>query len=107
MRDYRTLPPLEVVGAQGCRLQLADGRTLIDGISSWWCKSLGHGHPRVRAALIQQLHSFEHVITAGFTFEGLVRLCERLLGLANGLGPTSYGASAPAGHSGGHFARVF
>ncbi|HEY0707441.1 MAG TPA: aminotransferase class III-fold pyridoxal phosphate-dependent enzyme, partial [Polyangia bacterium] len=107
MRDHQTLPPLAVVGAEGSHLHLADGRRLIDGIASWWCKSLGHGHPRVRAALVQQLDAFEHVITAGFTYDALVRLCERLLALANGLGPERYGAGAPAGHPGGHFGHVF
>ena len=29
-------PPLPVVSSNGCRLRLADGRELIDGISSWW-----------------------------------------------------------------------
>ncbi|HEY0713405.1 MAG TPA: aminotransferase class III-fold pyridoxal phosphate-dependent enzyme, partial [Polyangia bacterium] len=107
MRDHQTLPPLEVVGAAGSHLHLADGRRLLDGISSWWCKSLGHGHPHVRAALAGQLERFEHVITAGFTYDALVRLCERLLALANGSGPASYGADAPPGHPGGHFAHVF
>jgi adenosylmethionine-8-amino-7-oxononanoate aminotransferase len=108
MRDHQTLPPLEVVGAEGSRLHLADGRSLIDGISSWWCKSLGHGHPHVRAALARQLNAFEHVITAGFTYDALVRLCERLLNLANDLGRESYGAHAPEPrHPRGHFGHVF
>ena len=83
MRDYRDFPPVVVTGARGCRLELADGRAVLDGISSWWCKSLGHGHPRLRRALESQLAAFEHVITAGTTSEPLVRLCERLLEVAN------------------------
>ena len=79
MRDYQNFPPLEVVGASGCRLQLADGRTVLDAISSWWCKSLGHGHPRLRAALTAQAEKFEHVILANTTNAPVVRLCERLL----------------------------
>src|SRR6266545_4112043 len=54
MRDYRDFPPLEIVGARGTRLQLADGRQVLDAIASWWCKSLGHGHPRLIAALPAQ-----------------------------------------------------
>jgi adenosylmethionine---8-amino-7-oxononanoate aminotransferase len=107
MRDHRALPPLEVKSAAGCRLHLADGRTLYDAISSWWCKSLGHGHPGVRAAIERQLQSFEHVIVAGFTHEPLVRLCERLVALGNGLGPEHFGAGAPPGRVPGHFAHVF
>jgi adenosylmethionine-8-amino-7-oxononanoate aminotransferase len=107
MRDYRDFPPLEVVGAEGCRLELADGRTVLDAISSWWCKSLGHGHPRVRAALEAQLGRFEHVIAAGTTNDPLVRLCERLLAMANGLPPARWGSQAPPGRQPGHFGKVF
>jgi adenosylmethionine-8-amino-7-oxononanoate aminotransferase len=91
MRDYADFPPLEVVGASGSRLQLADGRTLIDAISSWWCKSLGHGHPRLRAALHRQADRFEHVILANTTNDVVVRLSERLASLAPGLGRVFYG----------------
>jgi adenosylmethionine-8-amino-7-oxononanoate aminotransferase len=107
MRHYREFPPVEVVAARGCRLELADGRTLLDGISSWWCKSLGHGHPRLRRALEAQLDRFEHVIVAGTTNEPLVRLCERLLALANGRAASEWGPAAPPGRRPGHFGKVF
>ncbi len=107
MRDYRDLPPLEVVGAQGCRLRLADGREIYDAISSWWCKSLGHGHAGLRAALHDQIDRFEHVIVAGLTHRPLVSLCERLLAFANGHPPESYRSDAPAGRRPGPYGRVF
>jgi adenosylmethionine-8-amino-7-oxononanoate aminotransferase len=111
MRDYRTFPPLKVVSASGCRLTLADGRDVLDAISSWWCKSLGHGHPRLRAALIAQAERFEHVILANTTNEPIVRLCERLLAAANGQGVAAWGpagALSTPGHAvPGHFAKVF
>ena len=107
MRDYLDFPPLEVVGARGTRLQLADGRSVFDAISSWWCKALGHGHPHLAAALRRQLEAFEHVITANTTSAPLVRLCERLLAAANGHPPAAWGASAPAGRRAGHFGKVF
>src|SRR4051812_37358270 len=102
MRDYRDFPPLEVVGAQGCRLRLADGREILDAISSWWCKSLGHGHPRLRAALIAQAERFEHVILANTTNEPIVRLSERLCALADV--PAASGQQPAARH---HFSHVF
>jgi adenosylmethionine-8-amino-7-oxononanoate aminotransferase len=89
MQDYLAFPPLEIVGAQGCHLHLADGRRIIDGISSWWCKSLGHGHPRLRAALKAQADRFEHVILANTTSELVVSYCEELLAVAN------HGTDAP------------
>jgi len=107
MRDYHAFPPLEVVGAHGSRLRLADGRELIDAIASWWCKSLGHGHPHLRAALIAQAEAFEHVILANTTNAPVVRLCERLLALGNGLGPAAWGPRAPVGRIPGWFGKVF
>jgi adenosylmethionine-8-amino-7-oxononanoate aminotransferase len=93
-RDFQVFPPFEVVAASGCRLRLEDGREILDAISSWWCKSLGHGHPRLRAALIAQAERFEHVIIANATSAPLVRLCERLCAAANGRAPAVWGAPA-------------
>jgi adenosylmethionine-8-amino-7-oxononanoate aminotransferase len=107
MRDYDDFPPLEVVSAAGSRLRLADGREILDAISSWWCKALGHGHPRLAAALRAQLEAFEHVITANTTNAPLVRLCERLLAAANGAPAEAWGPDAPPGRVAGHFGKVF
>ena len=83
MQDYREFPPLTISGASGCHLELADGRRLIDAISSWWCKSLGHRHPRLTAALKAQADAFEHVILANTTNEPVVAFCEELLAVVN------------------------
>ena len=107
MRDYRDFPPLEVVAASGCRITLSDGAKILDAISSWWCKSLGHGHPHLRAAIVEQLDRFEHVIVANTTSGGLVRLCERLLAVGNGEPPSAFAAGAPGGRRPGHFGKVF
>lgn len=107
MRDYRAFPPLPIAGASGVRLRLTDGREIYDAISSWWCKALGHRHPRLMAALRAQTEAFEHVITANTTSEPLVRLCERLLAAANGLPASTWGPGAPAGRKPGHFGKVF
>jgi len=96
MRDYQDFPPLEIVSARGTRLVLADGREVLDAISSWWCKSLGHGHPGVRARLQAQLDRFEHVITANTTNAPLVELCERLLRMANGAPAAAWGPNTGA-----------
>jgi adenosylmethionine-8-amino-7-oxononanoate aminotransferase len=83
MSDYQDFPPLPVVSASGCRLRLADGREILDAISSWWCKSLGHGHPAITAAIRNQLDRFEHVILANTTNELIVGFAESLLAAAN------------------------
>lgn len=77
MKDFETYPPLIIEKAQGSYLYTNKG-SLIDAISSWWCKSLGHGHPAVIAAIKDQLDCFEHVITANTTHSALVELAEEL-----------------------------
>lgn len=107
MRDHRVFPPLEVVSAAGGWLTLADGRRIFDAISSWWCKSLGHGHPKLTAALVAQAQCFEHVILANTTNDPVVTFCERLLAAANGLPSNHWSAAAPRGRQPGHFGKVF
>ncbi len=107
MRDHAAFPPLEIVAAQGGWLTLSDGRRIFDAISSWWCKSLGHGHPKLTAALVAQSERFEHVILANTTNDQVVTFCERLLSAANGLPATFWGADAPRGRQPGHFGKVF
>lgn len=107
MSDHAVFPPLEIVSAQGGWLTLRDGRRVFDAISSWWCKSLGHGHPKLKAALAAQSERFEHVILANTTNEPVVTFCERLLSAANGLPARFWGNDAPAGRQPGHFGKVF
>jgi len=73
--------PLAVVGASGAWLELADGRRLLDGISSWWATLHGHGEERIAAALAAQARTLDHVLFAGATHEPAVRLAEELLQL--------------------------
>lgn len=80
-KDLDNFPPLEVIGAQGDKFTLEDGSTLVDGIASWWCKSLGHNHPRLKAALQYQSERFEHVITANTTNSVLQKLASSLCAL--------------------------
>ena len=81
MKDYELFPPLQVKEARGAFIIMSDGRKVIDAISSWWCKSLGHSHPRIRKAVQAQIKKFEHVIMANTCNETLVELSERLCSL--------------------------
>jgi adenosylmethionine-8-amino-7-oxononanoate aminotransferase len=74
--------PLAVAGAQGALLELADGRTLIDAISSWWATLHGHGHPAIAAAIARQAQALDHVLFAGVTHAPAVELAEALLAAA-------------------------
>ncbi len=72
-------PPLPCVGALDEFLHLADGRRVIDGISSWWTILHGHRHPPLMAALADALKSYDHVHFAGVTHPPAIALAELLL----------------------------
>ncbi len=90
MKDYEMFKPLVITGASGSYFHLEDGRKVIDAISSWWCKSLGHQHPRLKRALSQQIEKFEHVILANTTNEVIVELSEKLASLMPALDKVMY-----------------
>lgn len=75
------MDPYLVVGAEGVRLRLADGRELIDGMSSWWSVIHGYRHPVLDAAVTEQLNRMSHVMFGGLTHEPAVRLVRTLVEL--------------------------
>ncbi|MEC6410166.1 adenosylmethionine--8-amino-7-oxononanoate transaminase [Achromobacter xylosoxidans] len=77
-------PPLPVVRSHGSRLELADGRQLIDGVASWWTACHGYNHPHIARALREQLDAMPHIMFGGLTHEPALTLARRLAGL---LGP--------------------
>lgn len=78
-------PPLlhEVVSAKGVYLTLADGREIIDGMSSWWSAIHGYGHPRLNAAAKDQLDKMSHVMFGGLTHDPAVSLARRLIDITD------------------------
>ena len=71
-------PPIRVIKAEGVLLHTADGRQIIDAISSWWVNLHGHANPRIGAAIAEQTRILEHVILAGFTQDAAEELATRL-----------------------------
>ncbi len=71
--------PLPVVGARDEFLTLADGRHLVDGISSWWTILHGHRQPAIMQAIRKATHSLDHVLFAGATHPHAVELADALL----------------------------
>ncbi|HJU84846.1 MAG TPA: adenosylmethionine--8-amino-7-oxononanoate transaminase [Holophagaceae bacterium] len=78
MQEMRADPPVPILGGEGPDLLLADGRRVLDGISSWWTNLHGHGHPKLVSALERQAAKLDHAMFAGFTHEPALELIARL-----------------------------
>ncbi len=78
------LPLFAVESASGVRIQLADGRELIDGMSSWWSAIHGYNHPDMNLAIEQQLSKMSHVMFGGLTHQPAAELAAKLVELTPG-----------------------
>jgi len=77
-------PPLAVARTEGCRIILADGRELIDGIASWWTACHGYNHPHIRQAVVRQAETMPHVMFGGLAHAPALTLARRLVDLVPG-----------------------
>src|SRR5882757_1133168 len=81
MSEYE---PLIIERAEGCRLIDIDGREYLDGASSMWCNVHGHNHPRINAAIREQLDRVAHCTALGMGCDTTARLAKRLAAVAPG-----------------------
>ena len=91
MKLHETQELLPIARGEGVWLYDTEGRRYLDAISSWWVNLFGHQNPTIKAALVDQLDTLEHVMLAGCTHAPVVELSERLAALT-GLGHAFYGS---------------
>jgi adenosylmethionine---8-amino-7-oxononanoate aminotransferase len=73
-----------IVSGEGEYLVDDRGRRYIDGISSLWCNVHGHRHPRIDAAIREQLDRIAHTTMLGLSHPGADELAQRLVAIAPG-----------------------
>ncbi|MDC3220307.1 adenosylmethionine--8-amino-7-oxononanoate transaminase [Flavobacteriales bacterium] len=76
------IPAYVVESAKGVRIKLADGKELIDGMSSWWSTIHGYNHPELNQAINDQIQKVSHVMFGGLTHEPAVQLAKKLVNLS-------------------------
>lgn len=76
-------PHYLVEKADGCQITLSDGRTLVDGMSSWWSVIHGYNNPTINAAIEKQITQFSHVMFGGFTHKPAIELAEKLINMTH------------------------
>lgn len=90
MDEYAASDPLVVARAEGVFLHDEDGRAFIDGNASWWTSVLGHRHPRLVQALVDQLGTLDHCALAGITHAPAAELATAILARSPGMSRIFY-----------------
>ena len=76
------IPAYVVESAKGVKIKLADGKELIDGMSSWWAPFHGKNNPELNQAIADQIQKVSHVMFGGLTHEPAVQLAKKLVSIS-------------------------
>lgn len=77
-RAYRPFLPGVVVKAEGSVMYDADGHRYIDFVGGVGCLNVGHSHPKVVGAIVEQARRFTHTDYAMFPYAALIELAKRI-----------------------------
>lgn len=72
----------KIARGEGAYLYTADGRRVIDAISSWWVVTHGHCHPQIVSAIREQAGKLNQIIFAGYTHDPAEEVAAQLQQLA-------------------------
>ncbi len=86
-RGVTTAHPVVAERAQGAEVWDTEGRRYIDFVGGIGVMNVGHNHPRVMAAVREQLERVTHTAFQVVVYESYLRLAERLCEVAPGDGP--------------------
>ncbi|MEO8439170.1 MAG: adenosylmethionine--8-amino-7-oxononanoate transaminase [Spartobacteria bacterium] len=73
--------PIVLVGGEGAIVRDSRGREYIDGNSSIWTNIHGHNHPRINAAIREQLERVAHTSFLGTTNAPAITLAREIIKL--------------------------
>ncbi|MBT1154062.1 adenosylmethionine--8-amino-7-oxononanoate transaminase [Aminobacter anthyllidis] len=75
------VPPV-IARTEGAYVETADGKRILDAISSWWVITHGHRHPKIIEAIRNATETLDQVIFAGLTHEPAEQLATALIDMA-------------------------
>jgi adenosylmethionine-8-amino-7-oxononanoate aminotransferase len=82
MSEWMDGRPIVIERGEGNYLIDTEGNRYFDGVSSLWVNLYGHDHPRIRAAIHEQLDRLAHSTLLGLASRPSIELAERLIELA-------------------------
>lgn len=80
-RAFKKSPRI-IESAEGFHYRTQDGRTVLDSFSGLWTSGLGHCHPRIVAAVQEQVARLDYAAAFQVSHSGALALAEKLVRFA-------------------------